>query len=163
MASIRSRKSDPVTLACELDGIVPVERLTNGNASASIDQPHREALHLTIPSEAFREQKDQAVAPYQALPIKGPIINITQHLTPALDVIEPQRGETTEVSFSEYTSQIAHSSKSNDDLTDIHGCRPNLPQRPNKLLKQGSLQDRIHKVIEEYKQRLTERTSVHMG
>lgn len=95
MASLRSRRSDPVTLASELDGIVPVERLDNGNASNSEEE--QSPLRLSIPSEAFREQKYQAVAPYQALPVKGPVINITQHLTPALDVIEPQRGETAEV------------------------------------------------------------------
>lgn len=97
MSLTNPRTSDPVTLACELDGIVPVERLSNGDVSSSELERNRSPLRLSIPLDAFRQQKDQAVAPYQALPVQGPIVNITEHLTPALDVIEPDRGETTEV------------------------------------------------------------------
>ena len=77
---------------------VPVERLNGNQASNSnTDESESPALRLSIPNSAFRNQKEQAVAPYQALPVKGPVINITEHLTPAQDVIEPQRGETAEV------------------------------------------------------------------
>ena len=91
------RRSDPITLAGELDGIVPVERLTNGGATASERDSSHEPPRLTLPLEALRRQKDQAVAPYQALPVQGPVVNITEHLTPAFDVIEPERGEIPEV------------------------------------------------------------------
>ena len=88
-----------MTLASALDGIVPIERLSNGDVTTSEPENHHESLRLTLP-EAVRQQKNQAVAPYQALPVQGPVVNITQHLTPALDVIEPERGETAEVSSS---------------------------------------------------------------
>lgn len=96
MSLTNPRTSDPVTLASELDGIVPVERLSNGDATASEPLRHHEPLRISLP-DALRQQKSQSVAPYQALPVQGPVINITEHLTPALDVIEPQGGETTEV------------------------------------------------------------------
>jgi len=99
MSLNQPRISDPVSLACELNLPVAVERLNGSKASVPEgEQSESPALRLSIPSSAFREQKDQAVAPYQALPVKGPVINITEHLTPAQDVIEPLRGETAEVS-----------------------------------------------------------------
>ena len=96
MSLTNPRTSDPVTLARELDGIVPVERLANGDATASEPQRSHEPLRVSLP-DALRQQKSQSVAPYQALPVQGPIVSITEHLTPALDVIEPESGETTEV------------------------------------------------------------------
>jgi hypothetical protein len=98
MSLNQPRTSDPISLACELDGIVPVERLGDTKAKThESDGSSGLALRLSIPNSALREQKDQAVAPYQALPVKGPVVNITEHLTPAQDVIEPLRGESTEV------------------------------------------------------------------
>lgn len=96
MSLTNPRNSDPVTLACELDGIVPIERLANGDATTSEPQRSHEPLRISLP-DALRKQKSQSVAPYQALPVQGPIVNITEHLTPALDVIEPESGEVTEV------------------------------------------------------------------
>ena len=95
MALNRPRTSDPVSLASELEGIVPVERLASSDA-VSDDMPAA-SRRLVRHSDSFREQVEQAVAPYQALPVKGPVVNITEHLTPALDVIEPRRGEEVEV------------------------------------------------------------------
>ena len=99
MALLHPRVSDPVTLASELDGIVPVERLENGDASTSENGLGRSPVRLSTRLESFKQQKDQTVAPYQALPVQGPIVNITEHLTSALDVVEPERGGTTEVSL----------------------------------------------------------------
>jgi len=99
MSLNQPRTSDTISLACELDGIVPVERLGDIKAKThEKDGSSSPVLRLSIPISAFREQKDQAVAPYQALPVKGPVVIITEHLTPAQDVIEPLRGESTEVS-----------------------------------------------------------------
>ena len=88
------RASDPVTLASELEGIVPIERLESGDeASVSGGSPRGMSPRFSVRhSGSFREQKEQAVAPYQALPVQGPVVHITEHLTPALDVVEPQRG-----------------------------------------------------------------------
>lgn len=98
MSLNQPRTSDTISLACELDGIVPVERLGDTKARThESDGSSSPVLRLSVPSSAFREQNDQAVAPYQALPVKGPVVIITEHLTPAQDVIEPLRGESTEV------------------------------------------------------------------
>lgn len=91
------RTSDPVSLACELEGLVPVERLEEGDAAPSGGSPSA-ARRLVSHSDSFREQKQQAVAPYQALPVQGPVVKITEHLTPALNVVEPRKGENAEVS-----------------------------------------------------------------
>ena len=98
MSLNQPRISDPVSLACELNLPVPVERLDGNKASTSNrDDSESPSLRLHIPNSAFVSQASQSVAPYQALPVKGPVINITEHLTPAQDVIEPLRGETAEV------------------------------------------------------------------
>ena len=74
----------PVTLASELPGIVPVERLESGDA-AELRRPGSLKMRL---SDSFKAQKKQHTAPYQALPVAGPI-TITEHHTEALDVVEP--------------------------------------------------------------------------
>lgn len=95
--SLAPRSSDPVSLACELEGLVPVERLDSNDAAAPSGGSPSASGRLLHPSASFRQQKEQAVAPYQALPVKGPVVNITEHLTPALNVIEPRKGEDSEV------------------------------------------------------------------
>ena len=99
----RPRPSDPVSLACELDSIEPV-RSTDASANGVDSQvnggprmPSGIAIEdlgkrLSLHDESLEGQKVQAVAPYQALPLKGPFVKITEHLTPALDVIEPSDG-----------------------------------------------------------------------
>lgn len=50
-------------------------------------------LNVGLYKETLGDQKVQAVAPYQALPLKGPFVKITEHLTSAFDVIEPSNSK----------------------------------------------------------------------
>lgn len=97
MSLKQPRSSDPVSLACELEGIVPVERLADDGAAEPLGASPVAGRRLVQHSDSFRRQSEQAVAPYQALPIAGPVVSITEHLTPPLDVVEPRRGEGREV------------------------------------------------------------------
>lgn len=103
------------------------------------------------------------VAPYQALPVRGPVNLITHNMTEGLPVVEP--GETDpKVSFVEVFDSRERSKRETSQSANSDGERRLRPQ-PCKKKKPFSqeLDARMTKVISDYTAQLTERTEHHMG
>ena len=86
MCSMQSQRSLPVLLASELSLPEPVDP-ESGRALPS--DPEGGSPRAQLRARSFRKVQKAAVTPYQALPIQGPLVSITHHLTPALPVVEP--------------------------------------------------------------------------
>ena len=83
---MQSERSLPVLLASELSLPEPVDREGDGSVPLEAEGGSpRAQLH----ARSFRRVQKAAVTPYQALPVQGPLVTITHHLTPALPVVEP--------------------------------------------------------------------------
>ena len=95
-------------LASTLELPVPVSR----DAYDGPALPEGGSPTATINKTAFRKSRKAAVTPYQALPVQGPIVSITHHLTPSLPVLEPENGASKQVlpcsSFGCRRSEAAH-------------------------------------------------------
>ena len=141
----RPRASDPVSLACELDSIEPIGRGQDSTQEEGLVQ------RLSLHTATLAPQKDQAVAPYQALPLKGPFVRITEHFTPAWDVIEPSDS-------SEVILRFCMTAPCNFDQAVLEFAYTWLTFASTQVQHQ-----RICEVIDRYKEQLTERTRLHMG
>ena len=86
MCSMQSQRSLPVLLASELSLPEPIDHEI-GQALPSV--PEGGSPRAQLHARSFRKVQKAAVTPYQALPIQGPLVSITHHLTPALPVVEP--------------------------------------------------------------------------
>ena len=83
---MQSERSLPVLLASELSLPEPVD--TEGDDRFSL-QPEGGSPRAQLNARSSRRVQKAAVTPYQALPVQGPVVTITHHLTPALPVVEP--------------------------------------------------------------------------
>ena len=83
---MHSGRSLPVLLASELSLPAPVDGENDAGYSL---EPEGGSPRAQLHARSFRKVQKAAVTPYQALPVQGPLVTITHHLTPALPVVEP--------------------------------------------------------------------------
>ncbi len=89
----------PVLLASELSLPSAVDQ--EGDARYPVE-PEGGSPRAQLHARAFRKaQKAAVTGAYQAVPVQGPLVSITHHLTPALPVVEPG-SETRQVRQSSY-------------------------------------------------------------
>jgi hypothetical protein len=75
----------PALLATELSLPCPVDRNAGYVSTSEATSP---TAHVN--AKVLKRMQKAAVSPYQALPVQGPLVSITHHLTPALPVLEPE-------------------------------------------------------------------------
>lgn len=132
----------PALLATELTLPCPIDR-DAGEVSTS---PKGCSPTARINSKAFRKMQKAAVTPYQALPVQGPLVSITHHMTPALPVVEPE-DSSKKVRIADLLSGQLLSLTTTQPLTILERLLPTLAER----LASKAFRGKVHKEQDEVK------------